>query len=149
MPENPLQRPNWPRPAASTIVFRNRDVLIVERGKGAARGTWSLPGGHIEPGETAKAAALRELFEETGVTADLVGLADVVDVLLRDGDNVLRAHYVLCSYYGHWQAGEPQAASDAAAACFVPVTALGDYTMTPGTQVVIERAWKMLNGGEV
>ena len=147
MPENPLQRPNWPRPAASTIVFRNRDVLIVERGKGAARGTWSLPGGHIEPGETAKAAALRELFEETGVTADLVGLADVVDVLLRDGDNVLRAHYVLCSYYGHWQAGEPQAASDAAAARFVPVTALGDYTLTPGTQGVIERAWTMLNGG--
>jgi 8-oxo-dGTP diphosphatase len=147
MPENPLQRQNWPRPAASTIVFRNGDVLIVERGKGAARGTWSLPGGHIEPGETAKAAALRELVEETGVTVDLVGLADVVDVLLRDVDDVLRAHYVLCSYYGHWKAGEPQAASDAAAARFVPVTDLGTYTMTPGTQGVIERAWTLLNNG--
>lgn len=147
MSDKPLQRPEWPRPAASMIVFRDSDVLIVERGKGAARGTWSIPGGHIEPGETAKAAAVRELAEETGVTVRFVGLADVVDVLLRDDDDVLRAHYVLCSYYGHWQAGEPQAASDAAAARFVPVTTLGNYTLTPGTQGVIERAWAMLNGG--
>ena len=137
----PLKRPGWPRAAASMIVFKGDNVLLVERGKGDARGTWSIPGGHIEPGETAKAAALRELAEETGVTARLVGLADVVDVLLHDAQDTLRAHYVLCAYYGHWQAGEPQADSDAAAAKFVPVAALSEYTLTVGTKGVIERAW--------
>lgn len=37
---------------------------------------WQMPQGGIDEGESPKAAALRELFEETGVTADLV---DVVD----------------------------------------------------------------------
>ena len=55
-----LMRPEWPRPAASAAIFRDGQVLIAERGKGALRGTWSLPGGHIEPGETAMAAALQE-----------------------------------------------------------------------------------------
>ena len=59
----------WPRCAASAAVLRGREVLLVERAKGALAGYWSLPGGHIEPGETARSAALREVREETGVEA--------------------------------------------------------------------------------
>jgi len=42
-------------------------------------GTWGLPGGHLEQGETIAAAALRELEEETtlvGTGAEVVALAD-------------------------------------------------------------------------
>jgi 8-oxo-dGTP diphosphatase len=51
----------WPRCGASAAIFRNDEVLLIERAKGALKGRWSLPGGHVEPGETAKAAALREV----------------------------------------------------------------------------------------
>jgi ADP-ribose pyrophosphatase YjhB (NUDIX family) len=130
----------WPRAAASAAVFRNRQVLLVERGKGALAGLWSLPGGHIEPGETAAAAALREVMEETGITAELLGLADVRDIIRRDNAGVVVAHYVIAVYYGLWRAGEPVAASDSRAARFVPLAELEEYPLTEGTDRVIVAA---------
>jgi 8-oxo-dGTP pyrophosphatase MutT (NUDIX family) len=41
-----------------------RGLLMIERGDGYG---WAVPGGHIEPGETALQAAIRELAEETGL----------------------------------------------------------------------------------
>ena len=121
-------------------MFRGDEVLLVERGKGAARGTWSLPGGHIEPGERAEAAAVREVGEETGVTIVIDGLVDVHDVLIRAKDGALEAHYVLAVYRGRQVAGEPRAASDAAAARFVTPVLLQDLPLTPGALELIGRA---------
>lgn len=130
----------WPRAAASAAIFRNREVLLVERAKGASAGLWSLPGGHIEPGETAAAAALRELAEETGVAAELLGLADVRDVIRRDKSGSVVAHYVIAVYYGIWREGEPVAGSDSRAARFVPLAELERYPLTEGVVRVITAA---------
>jgi ADP-ribose pyrophosphatase YjhB (NUDIX family) len=146
MPEA-LKRPEWPRPAASAIIFRGASVLIVERGKGAMPGTWSLPGGHIEPGEKARDAAARELFEETGLAVTLVGLVDVHDAIFRDGEGKLRAHYVLSVFWGRSEEGEPVAATDVRDARFVPVSEVDGYRMTPGAQDIIRRAYKLSVGG--
>lgn len=144
MSDEALKRPEWPRPAASTAVFRDGAVLIVERAKGGLSGVWSLPGGHIEPGETARAAALRELVEETGIEAEIVALADVHDVLIRNGDGTLTAHYVLTVYAARWRSGEPVAATDVANARFVPLADLGAYRLTPGAAGIVEKARRMV-----
>ena len=60
MPKTPTSAP-WPRCGASAAIFRGAEVLLVQRGKGALSGLWSLPGGHIEPGERTQDAALREV----------------------------------------------------------------------------------------
>lgn len=141
MPPEALSRPEWPRPAASAIIFRGESVLIVERGKGTAAGIWSLPGGHIEPGEKARDAAARELLEETGLSVELLGLVDVHDGIFRDGEGVLRAHYVLAVYWGRSGVGEPVAATDVRDARFVPMSGISSYTMTPGAHAIIRRAY--------
>ncbi|MEU8741884.1 NUDIX hydrolase [Streptomyces halstedii] len=43
------------------------EVLLIERGWAPYEGMWALPGGHVDPGETSRLAAARELGEETGV----------------------------------------------------------------------------------
>jgi 8-oxo-dGTP diphosphatase len=136
----------WPRCAASAAIFRADKVLLVERGSGALKGLWSLPGGHIEPGERAAAAAAREVFEEAGIEAEVLGLLDVHEVVLRAADNRLSAHYLITVFFGRWVAGEPVAAGDAAAARFLAPGELGRYPLTEGAAPLILRAWKRLGG---
>ncbi len=136
----PLQRPQWPRPAASAVIFFDDCVLLVERGKDAPAGIWSLPGGHIEAGEKAIDAARREVREETGLEVTLQGLVDVHDVLLRNQTGTLTAHYVLAVYFGDATDGTPTAASDARAAAYHPLDALQALTLTPGARRLIARA---------
>ena len=71
-----------PIAAVGVVCLRGDDVLLIRRGKPPLEDSWSLPGGRIEWGERAADAALRELKEETGCSAEIVGLIDVVDGLL-------------------------------------------------------------------
>jgi 8-oxo-dGTP diphosphatase len=137
--------PAWPRCGASAAIFRRREVLLVERAKGPLKGLWSLPGGRIEAGEPARAAALRELREETGVAAEIRGLVDIHEVFRRGAAGRLLSHYLLVVWYGRWIAGEPVASDDAAAARFVPLDAVAQLPMTDGGSELIHRAWKMLH----
>jgi 8-oxo-dGTP diphosphatase len=131
---------HWPQAAASAVIFRGRSVLLGERGQGPRKGTWSLPGGRIEPGETAAAAARREILEETGLAVELVGLLDVHDVIQPAEGGGVSLHYVLAVYYGTSAHGEPVAATDISDARFVPLEDIESYRMTDGAVRLIRRA---------
>jgi ADP-ribose pyrophosphatase YjhB (NUDIX family) len=135
-----------PRAAVSGAIFRDGEVLLVERAKPPTIGLWSLPGGHIEPGETAAEALLRELAEETGIRARLCGVADVVDVIRRDGEGgSVSFHRVIVVFYGIWLGGEPAAADDVSAVIWRRPSDIAILRTTPGLADVVSRAWTRLS----
>ena len=127
----PGEPPPRPTPCAGVVCLRGDSVLLIRRAKPPRQGEWSIPGGRIESGETTAAAALRELKEETGVEAELVGLIDVVDHIAPD------RHYVLIDYAARWISGEPVAADDASEARFEPLGTLARLGLWDETVRVI------------
>jgi 8-oxo-dGTP diphosphatase len=125
-----------PTPTVGVICFRGQEVLLIRRGKAPRMGDWSIPGGRLEWEEPVKACGLRELLEETGVRAELLGLVDVIDGLFGEG-----RHYVLIDYAARWISGEPVAGDDAAEARFVPVQEAITMVQWDTTKQVIRDAW--------
>lgn len=132
--------PPFPRVAASAAVFRDGEVLLIRRGSGTLAGYWSLPGGHVEPGEPSRETARREVAEETHVDAEIRHFLDLHEVILRDDAGLLRAHYLIAVYVGLWRSGEPMAGDDAAAAGFFTAESMADLQLTDGAARLIDQA---------
>ena len=71
---NPMQRPPPPKVGVGVIVLRDGLVLLGKRRGSHGAGTWSAPGGALEYGEDLVDCAVRELREETGLTASSLEL---------------------------------------------------------------------------
>lgn len=72
------------------------EVLLIQRGWPPYKGAWALPGGHVGPGESARSAGARELWEETGVGVDPEDLIEVG--VYDDPDRDPRGRYVTVAY---------------------------------------------------
>lgn len=66
-----------PKVVAGTIPEQDGCTLLTRRTINPGRGLWTFPGGFVDFGETVTDAALRETFEETGLTVELAGLLNV------------------------------------------------------------------------
>jgi 8-oxo-dGTP diphosphatase len=130
-----------PRPlvGVSTVVHHDGKVLLVERSKPPWQGLWSLPGGHVEWGETLREAAVREVLEETGVTVEISRLVDSIDVINRE-DGSIRSHHALTVFLARLVSGVPQPGSDAAAVMWADPDRLRELRLIPGTREAVERA---------
>jgi 8-oxo-dGTP diphosphatase len=119
-----------PRPAVAVgiIAVDGERILLVRRGHGPGAGFWSLPGGHVEGGETLHEAVVREMAEETGLEC-------VVDRFLahgeRFGDDPEPFHFVFLDYVVTVLDPErdPVAGDDAAEARWVPFDEVGELRL--------------------
>jgi 8-oxo-dGTP diphosphatase len=126
----PINRdyPDRPFTAALALCRRGERVLLAQRAKGpgTAIGKWGFPGGMQEVGETILAAAARELREETGIVAEPMRVVDAFDVIGKEPDGRVRAHFTLVCVVLDWRDGEGRPIEDA--------TAVGWYTPEEAVQ---------------
>lgn len=104
---------------AIAVVLTDTHVLLAQRKNQPDAGLWGFPGGHVELGETALAAAARELHEETGVAATPVRYLTNIDLVHHAADGSVDLHYLLAAVYCEFVSGTPVAADDVSDAAWV------------------------------
>lgn len=120
--------------AASAVVWRDGKVLLVRRGRPPGKDFWSLPGGKVEPGETHEVAALREVLEETGIAAQILGFIGIFTVAL------VKVEYQINCFAALATSGEAGAGDDAAEARWVDILDLESMKLAPNTLDAIRRS---------
>ena len=119
-----------PSLSVGAIVVDDDRLLLVRRAHAPAAGTWAVPGGRVEAGETLAEAVTRELRKETGmegVCGPLIGWTELVP------DSDVEHHLVILDFeVSLLDAAEPVAASDALDARWVPVGDVAEMRLAPG-----------------
>ena len=105
-----------PRVGVLAVVWRHRRVLLVRRRNPPQAGHWGFPGGSLRPGEPLRAAAQRELREETAVEGKPGAPFTAVDVIDRDRAGRIRYQFALIAVPLAYVGGTPKADDDAEAA---------------------------------
>jgi len=90
-----------PRVGIGVIVTHNGKILLGERLRGHGAGTFEIPGGHLEFGETFEEAAKREVFEETNI--DTIGVIGIVSL---GNDIAFDKHYVSIGVLAEYVGGD-------------------------------------------
>jgi mutator protein MutT len=132
-----LHLPSRPIAATIAVVVRDQQVLLVRRANPPDQGMWGYPGGKIDAGETLAQAALRELHEETGISAEAIGVLTALDAFDRDADGQVKRHFILIAMLCRWNGGEPVAGDDALEAGWFPVAGLEES----GVELSQDVAW--------
>jgi 8-oxo-dGTP diphosphatase len=136
--------PSRPFIGIGIVVIRDDRVLLCQRGKPPGVGTWTLPGGAQELGETCEEAARRELAEECGLTVGDLHFCAHVDTIRRDAEGRVQYHYTILDFCARWVAGEPVAGSDVTAAVWVKFDGLEPYALWSEAHRIIGIARRLL-----
>ncbi len=106
-----MPRPTTPHLTVdAVIVDPAKGVVLIRRGHDPFAGSWALPGGFVEIGETCEAACVREVREETALTVVPVRLLGVYSAPDRDPRGHTVSPVYLCRVIG----GELRGGDDAA-----------------------------------
>lgn len=92
-----------PRVGVGVFIFKDGKFLMGQRRGSHGEGTWSLPGGHLEYGETPEETAFRETKEETGMTIQNIRFGAVTNDFFPQDNK----HYVTLWMLGDWKGGDP------------------------------------------
>jgi 8-oxo-dGTP pyrophosphatase MutT (NUDIX family) len=118
--------------SAGGVAYRERggkiEIALISVG---AAGRWQLPKGAIDKGEQPEVAALREVREEAGIQAELVGPLETIEYWYasRERDQMVRFHKFVHFYLMRYLSGD---------------TADHDHEVNEARWVEIDRTLEML-----
>jgi 8-oxo-dGTP diphosphatase len=127
---------NGPALAADCVIFHGDAVVLIRRGYDPYRGSYALPGGAVEIGETVEDACRREMREEIGLDVRNLRLIGVYSKPDRDP----RGHTVSIAFLADADISKMQAGSDAASA--EVVENWRELQLAFDHRDIIEDAWK-------
>lgn len=93
-----------PRVGVGVFVFKNNKFLMGKRLNAHGEGTWSVPGGHLEFGESFSETAKREVKEETGLEIKNVTYLATTNDIFHDDEK----HYITIWMTADWESGAPK-----------------------------------------
>jgi len=137
-----------PRPiiGVGAVVWHQDRVLLIKRGKEPNIGSWSLPGGAQELGETVRDAVCREVMEETGVKISSPVLIDTVDLISPAKDGKIAYHYTLIDFVAVARDPDVRPGGDAADARWVNINDVTSYKLWTKTLEIIAKSRSILSG---
>ena len=136
--------PARPFLAASFAVFRESRVLLGARAMPPNDTLYSIPGGVVETGETLEEAALRELFEETGVRARSLGFTGWTQFIEHDEAGKVRRHFVVASFAGLWVSGDGEASEELPTLRWADLTQACDMKLTQGLLPILHKGLELV-----
>ena len=134
--------------SAGGVAFRGTsDGIEVALIKTTKEGRWQLPKGHIDPGETADQAAIREVREEAGIECEIISVIDSVDYWFVDrwGKEPIRTHKYVHFYLMKYVCGSTDDHDDEVteARWFEMNTAIESLSF-PAERAIVSKASEML-----
>ena len=134
--------PSRPIVGVGVVILDADKILLIKRGKPPRAGTWSLPGGAQESGETLKEAAIREIYEETNLKVEIIGLIDIVDSIRRDKKGDTEYHYTLIDFAARVTGGALRAGDDAIDSHWFTLQEIKELDIWSETKRIIRMATK-------
>ena len=132
-----------PTVGVAAILVENNQLLLVKR-SGSYNGQWCIPCGHVEWDEDIRAAAYRELLEETGIEAS-IGRVFTAHSNFHDRNRQTVGIWFWAERVG----GTLKAGSDASEARFFNIDTLPDEMAFPTDRLVCEVLRKRIASGSI
>jgi 8-oxo-dGTP pyrophosphatase MutT (NUDIX family) len=132
--------------AGGLVVDLDGDVprgALIGRTDRLGRLLWSLPKGHIEDGETAEQAAVREVEEETGISGEILAELGTIDFwFVAEGR---RIHKTVTHYLMRAVGGELSDADiEVSAVAWVPLPEIAAQLAYPDERGLVDAAGRLL-----
>lgn len=137
--------PSSPLLAACTAIWHENRILLALRDRTPNEGTWAMPGGMVEVGETLEQAAIREVREETALIVSDLAFIRNHEIIMRDVADKVEIHYVLAMFAAKNVSGAAIAGDDAADVRWFALDELQTVPLTGNTLQFAEESLRLLS----